>query len=331
MKKKINYTKGDDSEKIITRISKEEKEKFKGILITDNTDNSKKTSINKKKGKKFTELIKIEKYEQKTENEIDFTKNILISTPITFLNSLRRLKTTLSKQKITLIIFDGIFLKEPKNFEEYSYLIISNHLSPNTKIFFTNFKYHKDILKRMDTNEYDFENILDNENTSDEDDLEEDYYKILKVNEKSTFEEITKSYKKKAKKWHPDVTTDNDKKEKYDKKFKLIYEAYSHFKKKLSSNNSNNNNSNDQNNSNENKSNENYSNDQNYSNENNSNENYSHQSNNIYDSRNYFKKAYVIVSGEVLELHTGPRGGRYYINENGNKSYNINYNNVIIK
>ncbi|GJR99356.1 DnaJ homolog subfamily B member 1-like protein [Tanacetum coccineum] len=48
-----------------------------------------------------------------------------------------------------------------------------------------------------------------------------DYYNILKVNRTFTDEELKKSYKKLAMKWHPDKTTSSD-----DTKFKQISEAY---------------------------------------------------------------------------------------------------------
>lgn len=52
----------------------------------------------------------------------------------------------------------------------------------------------------------------------------EKYYKILELQNNATDEEIKKSYKKLAIKWHPDKNLDN--KEAAEKKFKEISEAY---------------------------------------------------------------------------------------------------------
>ena len=53
---------------------------------------------------------------------------------------------------------------------------------------------------------------------------EPDYYQILNVKPEATQEEIRKSYKKLAIKWHPDKNPDN--KEEAEKKFKEISAAY---------------------------------------------------------------------------------------------------------
>ena len=50
------------------------------------------------------------------------------------------------------------------------------------------------------------------------------YYDILGINKNASDEEIRKSYKKLAVKWHPDKNPDN--KEESEKKFKEISEAY---------------------------------------------------------------------------------------------------------
>ena len=57
-----------------------------------------------------------------------------------------------------------------------------------------------------------------------------DPYTILGISSESSDEEIKKHYKKKALKYHPDKITDNTKKSKYEKKFKLITEAYEEIK-----------------------------------------------------------------------------------------------------
>lgn len=51
-----------------------------------------------------------------------------------------------------------------------------------------------------------------------------DYYKILELNKDASMEEIKKSYRKLALKYHPDKNKDN--KEFYEEKFKDISEAY---------------------------------------------------------------------------------------------------------
>lgn len=53
-----------------------------------------------------------------------------------------------------------------------------------------------------------------------------DYYKILEVKKTDSIEDIKKSYKKLALKYHPDKA-DDDKKQEYENKFKEINEAYS--------------------------------------------------------------------------------------------------------
>lgn len=50
-----------------------------------------------------------------------------------------------------------------------------------------------------------------------------DYYKILEVDESASQDEIKKSYRKLAKKYHPDLNPDN---EEYEEKFKEANEAY---------------------------------------------------------------------------------------------------------
>ena len=52
---------------------------------------------------------------------------------------------------------------------------------------------------------------------------EPDYYQILNVKPEATQEEIRKSYKKLAVKWHPDKNPDN--KDEAERKFKQISEA----------------------------------------------------------------------------------------------------------
>jgi len=52
-----------------------------------------------------------------------------------------------------------------------------------------------------------------------------DYYEILNVNRNANNQEIKKSFKKLAMKWHPDKNPDN--KEEAEKKFKKVNEAYS--------------------------------------------------------------------------------------------------------
>lgn len=51
-----------------------------------------------------------------------------------------------------------------------------------------------------------------------------DYYNVLKVSKKATDEELKKSYKRLAMKWHPDKNSEN--KKEAEAKFKQISEAY---------------------------------------------------------------------------------------------------------
>lgn len=54
-----------------------------------------------------------------------------------------------------------------------------------------------------------------------------DFYKILEIKKDTTQEEIRKSYKKLASKWHPDKNTESEEMKEYaDIKFKDINEAY---------------------------------------------------------------------------------------------------------
>eukprot|EP00485_Elphidium_margaritaceum_P006380 CAMPEP_0202703920 /NCGR_PEP_ID=MMETSP1385-20130828/16708_1 /ASSEMBLY_ACC=CAM_ASM_000861 /TAXON_ID=933848 /ORGANISM="Elphidium margaritaceum" /LENGTH=392 /DNA_ID=CAMNT_0049361849 /DNA_START=28 /DNA_END=1206 /DNA_ORIENTATION=- len=54
--------------------------------------------------------------------------------------------------------------------------------------------------------------------------MEKDYYKILKVDKNATPEQIKKSFRKLALKWHPDKNPDNQ--DKAERRFKQIAEAY---------------------------------------------------------------------------------------------------------
>ena len=54
--------------------------------------------------------------------------------------------------------------------------------------------------------------------------MSKNYYDILKIKKNASLEEIKKSYKKLARKWHPDKNVNN--KEISEKKFKEISEAY---------------------------------------------------------------------------------------------------------
>lgn len=56
-----------------------------------------------------------------------------------------------------------------------------------------------------------------------------DYYKLLEVSKTATPEEVKKSYKKSALKWHPDKHSQDSEADKVaaDKMFKDIGEAYS--------------------------------------------------------------------------------------------------------
>jgi len=51
-----------------------------------------------------------------------------------------------------------------------------------------------------------------------------DYYNVLKVNRNATEEDLKKSYRRLAMKWHPDKNPNN--KKEAENKFKQISEAY---------------------------------------------------------------------------------------------------------
>ena len=51
-----------------------------------------------------------------------------------------------------------------------------------------------------------------------------DYYEILGVGRDATKEDIKRAYRKRAKKWHPDMNP--DKREEAEERFKEISEAY---------------------------------------------------------------------------------------------------------
>ena len=55
--------------------------------------------------------------------------------------------------------------------------------------------------------------------------MEKNYYKILQIDRNASPEIIEKAYKTLAKKYHPDLQSENNK-EKYEEIFKVINEAY---------------------------------------------------------------------------------------------------------
>lgn len=55
---------------------------------------------------------------------------------------------------------------------------------------------------------------------------QKDYYKILGVSRKATLKEIKKAYREQALQWHPDKHTGEDEKERAEKQFQLVAEAY---------------------------------------------------------------------------------------------------------
>lgn len=55
---------------------------------------------------------------------------------------------------------------------------------------------------------------------------QKDYYKILKIPRKATLKEIKKAYREQALQWHPDKHTGEEEKEKAEKQFQLVAEAY---------------------------------------------------------------------------------------------------------
>lgn len=55
---------------------------------------------------------------------------------------------------------------------------------------------------------------------------QKDYYKILGVTRKATVKEIKKAYREMALKWHPDKHNGEEEKEKAEKQFQLVAEAY---------------------------------------------------------------------------------------------------------
>lgn len=55
---------------------------------------------------------------------------------------------------------------------------------------------------------------------------QKDYYKILQVSRKATLKEIKKAYREQALQWHPDKHSGEEEKEKAEKQFQLVAEAY---------------------------------------------------------------------------------------------------------
>lgn len=55
---------------------------------------------------------------------------------------------------------------------------------------------------------------------------QKDYYKILGVSRRATIREIKKAYREQALQWHPDKHTGEEEKEKAEKQFQLVAEAY---------------------------------------------------------------------------------------------------------
>ncbi len=55
---------------------------------------------------------------------------------------------------------------------------------------------------------------------------QKDYYKILGVSRKASTKDIKKAYREQALMWHPDKHTGEEEKEKAEKQFQLVAEAY---------------------------------------------------------------------------------------------------------
>ena len=88
-------------------------------------------------------------------------------------------------------------------------------------------RYDYEKVRELEPSNREIKNIIENCKIQEKKAKKKDYYKILKINNNATPEEIKKAYRKLAPKYHPDKTHGSDEaKKNSEKMFRDVTEAY---------------------------------------------------------------------------------------------------------